>query len=67
MKAKDIAWLASVAADSKLIYDRQDEVVNELQAIFSQAKDRQISSVSFEVKTSWAEEQDKKADQKKNG
>ena len=60
MKAKDLAWLTSVAEDCKLIYDRKAEGVAELQALFTQAKDRHIPTVTWEVKTSWAEEQDRK-------
>lgn len=63
MKAKDLAWLTSVAEDCKLIYDRKAEVVAELQATYTLAKDRQIPTVTLVIKTSWAEEQDRE----KNG
>lgn len=60
LKAKDIAWLASVAEDCKLIYDRKAEVVAGLQAIFTSASKRKIPTITMEVRTSWAEEQERK-------
>lgn len=62
MKARDLAWLTSVAEDSSLIYDRKDEVVSELQALYRQAKKREIPTVNLEVKTAWAEQQEKEKD-----